>query len=606
MEQQLHHGSSQHHAAVSNLRGFVNFAKAPRTGRFLFLDYAYLVAFASLTISWLSPMHIQPWVTWHSEAVVFFGIFSAAGLVLLSKMGAKAAFDLPPVAYPLFLLFVLVFSQWLTGRLNYSGDFWIVSFYIALCLTCLALGFAAGGAQQTQSAEHLMQRHTPAIYLALVLLCIGIASVGSGLAQGFDVGSQSTWVMRYHGVERRPGGQIGQPNHFAIGLLMAVVSAVYLFTLKKLGGYSTLVVVAYLGLGIALGQSRNGLLGVAVVAVWWTWKQPVVAPLCRRWWGFVTLLLLVGLFVLWPLVFNWFYLDPERAASRLADASNPRLVVWRQLIDAVLARPWLGWGVLQVAEAHNSVLHRYTVSEPFGYSHNILLDLAVWGGIPVAIGFLVLVLFWLLRRARAVQTAHSWYLFGVVLPLGIGSLLEFPYAYAYFLAPVFFALGMLEGELRCRPIVSLPTRAAVLPFLVVSLLLMWSVVEYIDVEEDVRVVRFEALRIGRTPENYTLSHSFLLTHLSSLAASTRIVPVPGMSVEQISTLKNVALRYPWTATRFRYATALALNGDQPEALRQLQVQRVLQGEKNYLTLINLLGEKVVDHNIVWQPTIPRQ
>jgi hypothetical protein len=54
-----------------------------------------------------------------------------------------------------------------------------------------------------------------------------------------------------------------------------------------------------------------------------------------------------------------------------------------------------------------------------------------------------------------------------------------------------------------------------------------------------------------------------------------------MQAEELEQLKKLALRYPWVATQYRYAVALALNGDQGEAVRQLQVLRWQRGEQLY-------------------------
>ena len=557
-----------------------------------------------MAISWLQPLHMQPWVSWHSEAIVFFGVFAAVGLVLLRSLNTPNAVLLPRPAWLALAFLLLTLGQWLTGRIPYAGDVWMVLFYAALALACLGLGYAAGGANTGAEASLPSIVNTPAALLAWVMLLIGIASTAVGLVQTFDVWTQSDWFNRVESNDR-PGGQVGQANHFAIGLLMALLSAVYLFSEKKLGSLCTLLLMAYLGLGLAISQSRTSFFCLLLISAWWLYKQPVIAPLHKRWWGLLALALVVGLFVAWPQVFNLFYFGDESAGMRLTSGS-PRFLVWPQLAEAVLAHPWLGWGMLQVAPALNSVAHAYATSQAFTYSHTIVLDAAIWFGIPLAIVLCITTATWLWRTARAVHSLQSWYLFGLLLPLGIGSLMEFPYVYAYCLAPVLFAVGMLERELRCKPMLRLPVRVAVVPYMLVSALMAWSAVEYIRVEEDTRVARFEALRVGKTPEGYSPPNIVLLTQLSSLAASTRIVPVPGMDTAQMDLLKNAALRYPWTATGFRYASALALNGNQAEAWRQMQVMRATQGEKMHLQLMDVLMEKLAEHKLTWQPAVPQR
>ena len=51
---------------------------------------------------------------------------------------------------------------------------------------------------------------------------------------------------------------------------------------------------------------------------------------------------------------------------------------------------------------------------------------------------------------------------------------------------------------------------------------------------------------------------------------------------------------------FRYATALALNGQMEEATRQLQVLRALQGQKTFDRLMQALDEMAVEHPVLKQ------
>jgi hypothetical protein len=111
--------------------------------------------------------------------------------------------------------------------------------------------------------------------------------------------------------------------------------------------------------------------------------------------------------------------------------------------------------------------------------------------------------------------------------------------------------------------------------------MVWSVFEYFAIEEDFRVARFEAVRIGETPVDYVRPHTILLTQLGALVEDARITPAPGMNADQIELTRKAALRFPWTATQNRYALTLALNGNPQEAVRQLKVIRAMHGEKHY-------------------------
>ena len=220
-------------------------------------------------------------------------------------------------------------------------------------------------------------------------------------------------------------------------------------------------------------------------------------------------------------------------------------------------------------------MNRYT------FAHTIALDLAVGVGIPLAAVLVLATGVWLWRRLRSTRQLVPWYCLAVVLPVAVHSMLEFPFAYAYFLAPVMFAVGALEGALGVKPALSLGVKPAAALLFITTAAMAWSAVEYLSIEEDFRIVRFEALQVGTTPASYQRPKVVLLTQLDALLHGGRIVPRPGMSADEVALSRKVALRFPWPATQSRYALSLALNGNPDEAVRQLKVIRALHGPKTY-------------------------
>ncbi|MGH8441027.1 MAG: Wzy polymerase domain-containing protein, partial [Pseudomonas sp.] len=268
-------------------------------------------------------------------------------------------------------------------------------------------------------------------------------------------------------------------------------------------------------------------------------------------------------------------------ATQVNMSAGTRLLVWPQLWQAVLHRPWFGWGLGEVSTAHNTVLHSYAKSEPFTYAHNVVLDLAVGTGIPLTLLLVVVTCVWLWRRARDTKDLLSWYCLAVALPFGVHSLLEFPFAYAYLLVPVMLLLGVLEARLAPRHVVRIPWWTATAVWATISAAMGWSAVEYIAIEEDFRIARFEVMQIGALPTNYERPRIVLLTQLAALLECARIIPTPGMAPQSIELVRKVAMRLPATATQNRYALSLALNGNPEEAMRQMRVMRAMHGEKIY-------------------------
>ena len=163
-------------------------------------------------------------------------------------------------------------------------------------------------------------------------------------------------------------------------------------------------------------------------------------------------------------------------------------------------------------------------------------------------------------------------------------MLEFPFAYAYFLVPAMFLLGTLEGEMSAQPMADVGIRFCAVFVTLFAVVCCWTGYEYFRAEEDFRMARFENLRIGKTPSDYERPKLVLLTQLGALRDSIRIRPEPGMTPEDIEIVRRVALHYPSGAPLSRYALVLALNGNPEEAIRQAQVLRVLLGEGAYMRL----------------------
>jgi O-antigen ligase len=542
----------------------------------------YAIAASLMYLSWLQPLHFLPWVSWHSEVPAFLAVLLLVAVVIQRHW----KHPLHPIRFPLAglavaLMMVVVVCQTLTGLIPFLGDSLILLFYLSLCFMSIAVGFDA--ADWANPRIRFFSAWSALQYLAGCLLAIAVCSVLIGIVQSFDVWPSAGWIVRLHTL-RRPGANFGQPNHLATFILMGLASLVYLFESVKLSKSFALSMLTLLVFGLALTESRSGILSLVLLTVWWFAR--------RRSAGFITPPAVViatgtGLFAflfIWPPLFTYIQEGGWSAAivsSQINVAGGTRLVIWPQLIAAVLRHPWLGWGLREVSTAHNAVLDSYIQGEPFTYAHNIILDLAVGMGLPLTFIAVGAALVWIGHRLQKSVTLIPWYCIALILPMTVHSMLEFPFAYAYFLAPVMFAVGFLERTVYPERIIKIPLRAALSGWIVIGLLMAWSMIEYIKIEEDFRIARFEALRVGNTPADYHRPKVYLLTQLDALLEGSRVVPSRNMSPERLELSRKVAMHFPWTAVQNRYALCLALNGQKTEAIRQLKVMRAMHGRKNF-------------------------
>lgn len=549
------------------------------------------IAAVFLLGSWLLPLHFPPWVSWHLELLSFASVGVLSWRLLAVRVFKKKVLITFPIAcLPVVLIALVAIVQSAAGQISQTGDAVVISLYAALCVASMAMGYELVGTRsKADAAPPLFSRHQFSAVSCVAVLVLAGALISSIFAfvQVLDVWPSTSFISRLNGL-RRPGGNLAQPNQLATLLLMGIASLIFLMESGRIKVLLGLLVLVVLMAALVTTESRTGALGLFLMAVWWFAKRRVIPFKFSPWVVISSLLFFLLFVVLWPRFFAIFYpMGLEPLVSGAASVNtNPglRLVVWPQLVNALMRQPWLGWGLNQVPKAHNSVADVYQVSEPYSYSHNILLDLALGMGVPFAIILFVLTLIWLWRRIKATQSLEPWFCVALALPFALHSMLEFPHTYSYFLTPVAFAIGALERLTSKDCLPRIPARWVASIWLAITLVGAWTVVEYVAIEEDFRVARFEALRVGETPKDYVRPHIVLLTQLSVLIDGARIVPRPGMTTEQLKSARAAALRYPSTATQNRYAMSLALNGGANEAVRQMKVILAQHGPDVYATI----------------------
>jgi hypothetical protein len=200
-------------------------------------------------------------------------------------------------------------------------------------------------------------------------------------------------------------------------------------------------------------------------------------------------------------------------------------------------------------------------------SHNLLLDLLIWNGIPLGLLLFALLAWWLVRHIRACRTTDQWILLGSIGVVFAHSLLEFPLDYTYFLLPVGLMMGLLESIATpaAAPRI-LPRAAAAVGLSLCVALAGWIAQEYLQIQESSRQLRFALLRVGdKRPEQVPPPDVILLDGPREFHRFWTTQAKPGMTTEQVDWMRSVSRRFPVPPAMLRYATAAALNGRPEEA-----------------------------------------
>ncbi len=520
----------------------------------------------TMGLAWLLPGHYFPWTGFQQE------FLAAAGLALVALSlvlpGGPRRLPVPPIA-----LFALAFAavpllQWLTGRLPYATDGVLPAMY----LCAFALAIVCGCA--------LTRQHGATFVAALMgtVLVAGLVSTGVGLVQWLQIGPVAYIEMLEPGA--RVFGNFTQANHLSTLLALAAAAALWFYETRRIGGAGAALAVAFLGAGMVMSQSRTAWGFVAMLAVWWWLMRRRLLLRTPPWAVALGVALFVAATFAWPHL-NVLVVDqPGASGMTLAERMQVggRRIHWATLWDAAWRRPWLGYGWLQVGSAQQAAALDHPASHEWvTYSHNLVLDLMVWNGIPLAVLVCAALAWWATSRCRQCRDLDTWAMLAGGGALLVHAMVEFPLAYAYFLLPLGLMFGVIEARAR-PPGTAQPPRAAELPAavfgaaaVVLVALLVRIGIEYLQIEETEREIHMKEAGYAPGRPTPTLPDVIFLDSQREFLWFRLTEARPGMSGATLDRLRVLNQRFAPPAAMLRYALAAGLNGREADAVRNLRL-----------------------------------
>lgn len=279
-------------------------------------------------------------------------------------------------------------------------------------------------------------------------LWAGVLSALIGLIQFLGLAEALTpWVS--HNTAGEAYGNLRQRNLYASHLNVALCALLWLAGRNEQGWSPALVAMlaSLLSWGNVLSHSRTGLfelLLIVMLTCWWgRQRHPAIK---------VALLSAVLTYTIVSLGLPW--LAPIEAnqgiVARFTDTSSPcmsRVALWRNVLELIAQRPWLGWGWGELDYAH--MMHPYQ-SERFcailDNAHNLPLHLAVELGVPCAVLVCLALLSCIVRLRPWTETNPARQLaWSILAVLGLHSLLEYPLWYGPFQLALGISLSLLWG-----------------------------------------------------------------------------------------------------------------------------------------------------------------
>ena len=526
------------------------------------------------SLAWLMPNHYPPWVNFHSEFLAFLGL-GFLTVTSLKKFHGNIA--VPRIAVAAFALATIPWAQHIAGLVFYTGDAFVSSFYCIGLAVAINLGCGHSSQRAETGGEGWM---LPAHFLLIAALASGLIAVLQWLSL---TDSFATFITPTD-IGDRAMANLGQPNQLGTLLLMGVVALVLLFEMLKISQLLLILGAAFLTWAIVLTESRTTMLSALVIAGFLLYKirtrQLSGAPLRLQ---NLHIVLWLSLFCLAVLSLPWvnsaLLLAADRDVALLNN--NGRVVIWLQTLYAIYEAPWFGYGWNQSPVAQSVGALYYPGELAFTNAHNIVLEVVAWVGLPLGLIITAGFVYWLNARVKGVQSTQAICAMAMLLPVLVHSLLEFPFAYAYFLLTAGLLIGVVEAACVTNVRYFFNRRVASVALAILSVVGCYSAYEYLLIEEDYRVARFENLKVGTTPSDYSQPHILVHTQLAALVTALRQPAVRGMSSVDMERLRKASLRFGMRPLVFRYAVALGLNGQPVAADQQMQMFRGMFGERAY-------------------------
>lgn len=535
--------------------------------------YWCTLIFCLATVAYLLPNYYDPWRTVYHDFIIY-GVFLCLWVKTLLEnneilINKRIIF--------IFCVALIPLMQNLFGKIYFFGDALIASIYIFSFGLAITVGL---NLRRNYKLDQIL------IFVSAVCIFVGLVSAFIILKQWLILTNGGVWT-----VDMPPGGRpfanFAQPNNCASFLLLSCLASLYLFEKKILNYCSGISLVFLLLFCLALTQSRTVWAFILCFTIWWSWKSPLFSTRSTRYSiGYCLAFFILAVLSI-PYLSAVFGMISTSDIVTRATTGYLRIPMWKQMLLAISNEPIWGYGWNQVSVAQISVYLEYPTREWTEHSHNILLDLMIWNGIPMGVLIIGFLSYWLWQLSKITNCLEVFISLSMIGVLIVHGMLEYPLEYAFFLLPAGLILGLISFDLTSLKVINVSKSLGITIFIGGLSLFIWIFIEYRSVEKDFRLLQFELKNIGSLHAKNEAPDIILLTQLRERIRFLRTEPLKNMDQEQLDWMKQVTYRYGTGINLYRYSQALLLNGQTKSAKKYLKILNELhRANQNIDSLFN--------------------
>ncbi|WP_151835094.1 PglL family O-oligosaccharyltransferase [Acinetobacter ursingii] len=512
----------------------------------------------------LIPVHYQPWASFLQEIVAFIALL----LLLLLFIHKKIL--VPKLVIPTFIVALIPVFQFFLGQIFYYQKAMLASIYI------LSFGVACSIAY-TICQRHKELSKTVMELLSITFIIAGVISAGIAIVQWLGLVHDSEYILNLVG--NRPYANMAQPNHLATLLTLSLLSCLYFFEQKK----NTLVlsIISFILIfSIALTQSRTTwLVSLFVLIFYWMKTKEFYFRLSKNKifiWFLSYVLIIFSLPILNSVLSHYFNINDTSTVVERASSGYLRLQIWDQMLHAIIQKPIWGYGWNQTTAAQYAVIDRVHGYEWASSAHNIILDVIIWCGLPIGLiitGYFFYIYLMFLIKSKSSETIVSTLMISAV---SIHSLLEYPLYYSYFLLPVGLLCGVVLSEISNNYIK--------IPLFFNWILIVFSFfgIGYIFTEYN---KISDNMIAANTHEMNDLKTELILPYpipffdmFNERAKWIALYPYSKVGSEELDRIRKMVQTYLTPYDLYKFAKLLAYNGHKEEAIRQLNILKIMYNQ----------------------------
>jgi len=538
-------------------------------------------------VPFLNPYHTHPLPDFYTEWISF-GLALLAMTIMVQAGVWREGLRIPRIVLAPFLLGLVLASQALSGRVAYPETVWQAEIYLMWTAAMIWLGAVL----REQVGWEVMIR-----WLSWAALVGGVVSALFGLMQYLGWYRAFVPLIAFY----KGGavyGNLGQANHFASYLGVALVSLGYLVAVQRIARSWAITSGILLLLGMVLSGSRSTvvylLLFVAVAHIQY-WRSSMLTGKLLRGAAWLS----VPMYLVLMLALTYL---PEMMGSGVSAVGSDagiasttqtgftaggriaalgalpvaRLFLWQQAWHMFLDAPLLGvgWGEFTWQFfLHFSDIPNPGVPTVDPNAHNFILHLLATAGVLGMLAILTPLVLWVWRAGSLPASAEKWWLVCILAVQGVHGMLEYNLWYAQFLGLAALLLGMGEtAYFRFSAIAWKKAGWGWLALLVSAFILLAGVMQ------DYRILekwyyggnRATQTEIGKLQSGlHELQKDSLFRPLAELFNPGMIIPDSASSAEKLKLNLRMMRFAPNSEVVYRHVMLLASSGEQDEALEQL-------------------------------------